>query len=73
MMSAKAAPPDNGRQSDAASSAGCSFDFIVNPSVTNHRSRHQRALQSSPVNCYFLDSHKQKYQYQRWRSCRVNA
>src|SRR5262245_24938352 len=49
------------------------FDFIVNPSVTNHRSRHQRALTSSPVNCYFLDNRKHKYQYQRWRNRSVTA
>src|SRR5262249_18522896 len=53
----------------ATASAAPSFDFMSrSPSETTHRSRRQRGLQRSPVNCYFLDNRKQKYQYQRGRS-----
>jgi hypothetical protein len=53
--------PTTPNREHALTIATLSFDFIVNPSVTNHRSRHQRDLQSSSVNSYFLDNRKQKY------------
>jgi len=40
----------------AAASAALSFDFIVKPLSTNHRSRHERRFQDNHVNRRFLDN-----------------
>src|SRR5262245_20975430 len=42
------AVPENGKESAPASSANFRFDFIVNPSVTNHRSHQQHRPQKVP-------------------------
>ena len=48
------APTPRARAHPAAASAALNFDFIVNPSVTNHRSRHQHdSLVNFFIECIF--------------------